>query len=369
MDIWKKLTGELIDIVEWLDKTTDTLVYRFERHNNEIKNGAKLIVRESQAAVFVNEGQIADIFKLAGTYDLRTQNLPLLSTLQGWKYGFESPFKAEVYFVSLRQFTNNKWGTMNPIMLRDPEFGPIRLRAFGTYSFRIADAAAFVKNIAGTNARFTADGITEQLRNFIVSQFADVLGESKIAALDLAANYNELGNFIRDRIAPSVGEYGLEITSFNVENISLPPEVEKVLDQRTSMGIAGDLNKYMQFNAAQAMGNPASGAGGTMGQTMGMGAGFAMGQQMAQSMGNAPTASAPAASPPPLPGSAQFFVGLEGKQVGPFDVATLSQMAASGRLTRDTLVWKQGMASWTPASGVSEFASVFGSVPPPLPPG
>lgn len=363
MDIWKKLTGELIDIIEWLDKTNDTLVYRFERHNNEIKNGAKLIVRESQAAVFVNEGQIADIFKLAGTFELRTQNLPVLSTLMGWKYGFESPFKAEVYFVSLRQFTDNKWGTMNPIMLRDPEFGPVRLRAFGTYAFRIADPAAFVKNIVGTNARFTADGITEQLRNFIVSQFADVLGESKIPALDLAANYNELGKFIKDRITPSVTEYGLEITAFNVENISLPPEVEKVLDQRTGMGIVGDMNKYMQFNAAQSMGNPASGAGGAMGQTMGMGAGFAMGQQMAAAM-----AGSGQAAPPPMPNAGQFFVGLDGKQVGPFDSTTLAQMASSGRLTRETLVWKQGMPSWAPASSVSELGSIFGSVPPPLPP-
>jgi membrane protease subunit (stomatin/prohibitin family) len=365
MDIWKKLTGELIDIVEWLDKTSDTLVFRFERHNNEIKNGAKLIVRESQAAVFVNEGQIADIFKLAGTYDLRTQNLPILSTLKGWKYGFESPFKAEVYFVSLRQFTDNKWGTMNPIMLRDPEFGPLRLRAFGTYAFRIADPAAFIKQIAGTNGRFTAEGITEQLRNLIVSQFADVLGESKIAALDLAANYNELGKFIKDKISPSIGKYGLEITAFNVENISLPPEVEKVLDQRTSMGIVGDLNKYMQFNAAQSMGNPASGAGGAMGQTMGMGAGFAMGQQMVGQM----AAGAANVAPPAMPGSgaAQFFVGLDGKQTGPFDLATLGQMAARGQLTRDTLVWKQGMAAWSPASMVGELGSLFGAVPPPMP--
>lgn len=371
MSLWQKLTGELIDIIEWLDKTNNTLVYRFERHNNEIKNGAKLIVRESQAAVFVNEGQIADIFKLPGTFDLRTQNLPVLSTLKGWKYGFESPFKAEVYFVSLRQFTDNKWGTMNPIMLRDPEFGPIRLRAFGTYAFRVSDPTAFVKQLAGTNARFTTQGITEQLRNLIVSQFADTLGESKIAALDLAGNYNELGDFIRQRIQPSIAEYGLEIVTFNVENISFPPEVEKVLDQRTSMGIVGDLSKYMQFNAAQSMGNPASGAGGTMGQTMGMGAGFAMGQQMAAQMTGqmaGQTAGAGHAPPPPLPTGVQFFLGLNGKQAGPFDLQALTRMAASGELTRDTLAWKQGMAAWTPAGSISELASVFGSVPPTLPP-
>lgn len=369
MDLWKKLTGELIDIVEWLDKTNDTLVFRFDRLNNEIKNGAKLIVRESQAAVFVNEGEIADVFMRGGTYDLRTQNLPILSTLKGWKYGFESPFKAEVYFVSLRQFTDNKWGTQNPIMLRDPEFGPLRLRAFGTYAFRVVDPAAFIKQIAGTNARFTSEGITEQLRNLIVSQFADVLGESKIAALDLAANYNELGAFIKTRITPSIAAYGLEISAFNVENISLPPEVEKVLDQRTSMGIVGDMSKYMQFNAAQSIGNPASAAGGTMGQTMGMGAGFAMGQQMAAQMAaaQAPAAS-PQAAPPPMPGAAQFFLGLDGKQAGPFDAAALTQLAAQGRLTPQTLVWKQGMANWAPAASVPETAAIVSNAPPPLPP-
>jgi membrane protease subunit (stomatin/prohibitin family) len=366
MDLWKKLTGELIDIVEWLDKTHDTLVYRFDRPGNEIKNGAKLIVRESQAAVFVNEGQIADIFRLAGTFDLRTQNLPILSTLKGWKYGFESPFKAEVYFVSLRQFTDNKWGTMNPIMLRDPEFGPLRLRAFGSYAFRVADPAAFIKQVAGTNARFSTDGITDQLRNLIVSQFADAIGESKIAALDLAAKYNELGSFIRDKIAPAIAEFGLEVTTFTIENISLPPEVEKVLDQRTSMGIVGDLSKYTQFNAAQSLGNPASGAGSSMGQTLGMGAGFAMGQQMANQMAN-PIPGQPTHAPPPLPATAQFYLGLDGKQAGPFDPGALAQLAAQGKLTPQTLAWKPGLPTWAPASSIPELAAILTSAPPPLP--
>ena len=162
MDIWKKLTGELIDIVEWLDDSRDTLVYRFERHNNEIKYGAKLVVREGQSAVFINEGQLADVFK-PGTHTLETQNIPILSTLKGWKYGFNSPFKAEVYFVNTRQFTDLKWGTMNPIMLRDPEFGPLRLRAFGTYAMKVTDPGTLVKEIAGTNGRLTVDGLTDQV--------------------------------------------------------------------------------------------------------------------------------------------------------------------------------------------------------------
>ncbi|MFN7337530.1 MAG: SPFH domain-containing protein, partial [bacterium] len=172
MDIWKKLSGELIDIVEWLDDSRDTLVYRFQRMNNEIKNGAKLTVREGQMAVFVNEGKIADIFQ-PGMYTLETANLPILATLKGWKYGFNSPFKAEVYFVNTRQFTNLKWGTMNPVMLRDAEFGPLRLRAFGNYAIQVTDPGALVKEIAGTNGRLTVEGLTDQVRNFIVSRFAE----------------------------------------------------------------------------------------------------------------------------------------------------------------------------------------------------
>src|SRR5262245_32500221 len=177
MDIWKKLKGELIDIVEWLDQTNDTLLYRFPRMDNEIKYGAKLVVREGQVAVFVNEGQIADVFK-PGTYTLETQNMPILATLKGWKYGFHSPFKAEVYFASTRRFTDLKWGTKNPVMLRDAEFGPVRLRSFGTYVIQMNDAAVFVRQVAGTEGVFKTDEITEQLRNIIVARFADILGES-----------------------------------------------------------------------------------------------------------------------------------------------------------------------------------------------
>ncbi len=183
MGIWNKITGQFIDIIEWLDNTQDTMVYRFERQDNEIKNGAQLIVRESQVAVFVNEGQIADIFQ-AGTYTLTTQNLPILSTLKGWKYGFNSPFKAEVYFVSAKNFVDRKWGTKNPIMVRDPEFGPIRLRAFGSYTIRVTDAAKFLKEVVGTNAEFTTDQITDQLRNLVVTRFTDIIGEMILMSMD-----------------------------------------------------------------------------------------------------------------------------------------------------------------------------------------
>lgn len=366
MSLWSKIKGELIDIIEWLDDSHDTLVYRFERYGNEIKYDAKLIVREGQHAVFVNEGQLADVFP-PGTYALKTENLPVLSTLKGWKYGFESPFKAEVYFVSMRQFTDRKWGTKNPVMMRDPEFGPVRIRAFGTYALRVKDPASLIRNITGTQGTFTTDGITDQLRNLIVSRFPDVVAESKLAALDLAANYNEFGDYVSKQIGPEFEEYGLELTKLLVENISLPPAVEEALDKRTSMGVIGNLGAYTQYQAAQAMEKAADAPGGMAGGGMGLGMGFAMANQMGQAMsqshqvGGTPT-------PPPLPQVA-FFMAEGGQQAGPFDMNTLQQKAQQGVLARETLVWKQGMAQWTPAGDVPELQSLFTAVPPPLPPG
>jgi membrane protease subunit (stomatin/prohibitin family) len=369
MSFWKKLTGELIDIIQWLDDSSDTMVYRFERYGNEIKYGAKLVVREGQAAVFVNEGKLADVF-VPGTHTLETKNLPILSTIMGWKYGFESPFKAEVYFVNTRQFTDLKWGTKNPIMMRDAEFGPLRLRAFGTYALKVTNPGAFVKEIVGTDGHFTTDGIANQLRNVIVSRFTDLLGESKIPALDLAANYDELGNFIRTRIAPELQKYGIELTAMLVENISLPEEVEKALDKRTSMGVIGDLNKYTQFQAAQAMEKAAENPGGMAAGGMGMGMGFAMAGQMGQAMAAGAHAPAAHAPPPPLPGGAaavQFYAAIDGQQAGPFDLSTIRQQAAAGRITPQTLVWRQGMPAWTPAGQVAELAGAVSAAPPPLP--
>src|SRR5687768_2078906 len=275
MALWDFIKTELIDIIEWLDPTGDTMVHRFERHDNEIKNGAQLIVRPGQAAVFVDQGQIADVFQ-PGRYELKTENLPILSTIRGWKYGFESPFKAEVYFVSTKVFTDQKWGTKNPVMLRDPEFGPVRLRAFGTYSVKVGEPAKFIAQIVGTNGTFTTDGITDQIRNFLVSSFTEALGEGKIPALDLAANFTELGNAVKTVIGPSVAEYGLEVPTFLVENVSLPEEVEKMLDKRTSMGVIGDMGKFTQFQTAQAIEAAASSeGGGGASEGMGLGMGFA----------------------------------------------------------------------------------------------
>jgi len=372
MGLLDKLKGEFIDIIEWLDNSGDTMVYRFERYGNEIKNGAKLVVRESQVAVFVNQGKMADVFQ-PGMHELTTSNLPILSTIMGWKYGFNSPFKAEVYFVNTKRFTDQKWGTQNPIMLRDPEFGPVRLRAFGNYSFRVKDAAVFIKEVVGTDDDFNTDEVSGQLRNILVSRFTDALGESKIPMLDLASNYDELSAFMQKKLSAEFGEYGLELVKFLVENISLPPAVEEALDKRASMGVIGNLNAYTQFQAANAMETAAANPSGTASGGIGMGMGFAMANQMGQMMGgqqqgqSGSAAPGTGAVPPPIPQAVSFFAALGGQQAGPFDMNALGQKVASGEITRETLVWKNGMAAWTAAGQVQELSGLFGQVPPPLP--
>ncbi|OQY27125.1 MAG: antifreeze protein [Candidatus Cloacimonetes bacterium 4572_55] len=372
MGLWNRLSNEFVDIIEWVDNSRDIMVYRYPRYDNEIKYGAKLIVRESQSAVFIEEGQLADVFT-PGTYTLDTKNLPVLGKLKGWKYGFESPFKSEIYFVSMRVFTDRKWGTKQPIMLRDPEFGAVRLRAFGTYTVRVSEPDIFLQEITGTDERFTTDKITDQLRNMIISRFTDLLGEQKIPALDLAANYTEMGDFITSKLHPEFEAYGLDISKILIESISLPDAVEKALDKRTSMGIIGDMSKYTQFQTANAIEEAAKnpGSGGDMASGgMGMGLGFAMANQIGKSMGAQQSPApqqAPAPAPPPLP-SMLYYAALGGKQAGPFDAKSISGMIRSGQMDRGTLVWKQGMATWTKAGDVEELQSVFGAIPPPLPP-
>ena len=275
--------NQFIEVIEWLDSSQDTLVYRFPVYGQEIKNGAQLIVRESQAAVFVFEGQVADVFT-PGRYTIDGGNTPILSKF-AWKYGFNSPMKSEVYFVNTKQFTDMKWGTSNPIMLRDADFGIVRLRAFGAYSLRVADPAGFIKEIAGTNAHFQTEDIDGQLKRAIVSEFSDAIGEMKIPALDLAAQYKEIGEAIRAKINGDFNSWGLEVTKFYVENISLPPEVEAAMDKRASMGALGDAQKYMQFQAADALRDAAQNEGGGAGLGAGLGAGFAVGGQMANAFG------------------------------------------------------------------------------------
>ena len=280
---WMK--GQFIDIIEWLDDTNNTLVWRFPRHNNEIKNGAQLVVRPGQVAVFVEEGKLADTFS-EGTYTLNTQNLPVLSTLKGWKYGFESPFKCEIYFINVRQYLDMKWGTLNPIMMRDADFGIVRVRAFGIYAIRVkADTAGvFLREVVGTDGIFTTDEIEGQLRRTLVSSFTNTLGKSGIPVLDLAGNYEDIANKCKAKMAEEFGSLGIELTKLIIENISLPDEVEKAIDQRSSMGAIGNMNTFTQYQAAQAMREAATAPGGMAGMAMGTGAGFAMGNMMMNNM-------------------------------------------------------------------------------------
>jgi membrane protease subunit (stomatin/prohibitin family) len=286
MGIFDAIRAQFIEVIEWLDDSSNTMLYRFPVHEQEIKNGAKLTVRESQVAVFVFQGQIADVFG-PGLHTIDGGNTPILSKLGAWKYGFSSPFKSEVYFVNTKQFTDLKWGTMNPIMMRDTDFGMVRLRAFGIYSIRVSDPRAFIKEAAGTNGRFETEDIEGQLKRTLVSGFTDALGESKIAALDLASNYDELSTFARKKLNTEFNSFGLELTKFFVENISLPPEVEAAMDKRTSMGVIGDVNRYAQFQAADAMRDAANNPSGGAGMGAGLGAGFAIGNQMMGQMAGA----------------------------------------------------------------------------------
>ncbi|HAF15351.1 MAG TPA: hypothetical protein DHU55_05240 [Blastocatellia bacterium] len=286
MGIFDAIRSQFIEVIEWLDDSGNTLLYRFPVQGQEIKNGAQLTVRESQAAVFVYQGQIADVFA-PGLYTIDGGNTPILTKLGAWKYGFNSPFKAEVYFVNTKQFTDLKWGTSNPVMMRDADFGMVRLRAFGIYSIRVTDPRALIKEITGTNAHFVTEDIEGQLKRTLVSGFSDALAESKIAALDLASNYDELGKFTRGKLTDDFKAYGLDLTKFVIENISLPAEVEGAMDKRTSMGVIGDVGRYAQFQAADAMRDAAQNTSGGAGTGAGLGAGFAIGNAMAGAMTNA----------------------------------------------------------------------------------
>jgi len=363
MGLLSNLFSEFVDVIEWVDHTENTIVWKFERHNNAIKMGARLTVRESQVAIFINEGQIADVFQ-PGLYELSTQNLPILTALQNWKHGFESPFKADVYFISTRQFTNQKWGTKNPVMVRDAEFGPVRLRAFGTFSFRVEDAKTFFREISATNPDFTVERINEQLRNLITSRGMDSVAASNIPMLDLAANYDEVGKFIFEKIQPDFSAMGLRLSSLLLENVSLPPEVEAVLDKRSSMSLLGNLSAFTQFQTANAIEKSAESA--ASGQLGAAGLGVGLGAVM---MGQAGGAFQQAAgnTPPPVPAGSSFYVAVNGASQGPFDLTNLKAMAGQRSFTAETLVWKQGMTNWLPAGSVAELVEIFNQVPPPVP--
>jgi len=349
--------SQWIEIIEWLDNTNDAMVYRFPVYNQEIKMGAQLVVRENQAALFINEGKAADLFQ-PGRYELSTQNIPILTDLRGWKYGFKSPFKAEVYFFNTRLFADLKWGTTNPVMMRDAEFGMIRLRAFGTYATRISDPKKFFSTIVGTHGLTTTPDILGQLRSTIVSRLSDVVAESKIAALDLASKYDELGALANGKLASDFASYGLELSRFYIENMSLPAEVEAAIDQRSKLGVLGDrLQQYTQMQTAEAIPIAAANPGGIGGVGAGLGAGMAIGSAMGQALGTG------AVAPPPAAAGGRWSVIIDGKTYGPYTDEALRAMVANGQVSPSTQVWRPGAAGWAPLTAFPE----LGAAPPPLP--
>jgi len=362
--IKEKLSHEFIDIVEWLDYTDDTIVHRFERYQNEIKNGAQLIVREGQTAVFINEGQLADVFK-PGTYTLNTQNLPILATLKGWKYGF--------YFVNTHLFTDEKWGTKNPITLNDDRFGLVEIRAFGTYAFKINDAGKFIIDIVGTDANFTNFEINEHLKSLISTRFTDTIGEANLPIELYAANTTELSETCLEVMQPEFNSVGISLEKFYIENVSMPEELKKEIFEYSRIDKL-DLDKLTKFKTAKAIEAAAANEGGTAGAGMGMGMGFVLAQQMGGMMnpmagqaGVSQQATSPVA-PPPMPVQVQYFYANGGQQAGPVSFDQLKALFANRTVNKDSLVWKQGMANWNALKEVEELKSFLGgSTPPPLP--
>lgn len=333
MGLMDYLKTQFLEIIQWEDDSRDTLSFRYPSMDKEIKRGAQLIVRESQVAQFIYLGQFGDTFG-PGKWTLTTDNIPILSTLKGWKYGLESPFKADIYFVTTRLFTGNKWGTANPIMMRDPDFGVVRVRAYGTYDFHVVDPKLFLKEVAGTDDHFRLDEFADTMRSRLVSVFSDALASAKVPVLDVASRYEDLGEALLPLINPAVtAKYGLEISSFIVENVSVPTEVEQALDKRSSMAAIGNLNDYVKFQMAEGMGK---GEGGTANSAAQLGAGLAMGQQMAQAFtsNQTPPPAAPSgAVPPPISGAATSPAGSLPELLSPADAAKVLGVSENDVLT------------------------------------
>ena len=340
MNILNIIKSQLIEVIEWTDDSRDTLSYRWPDEDKEIKNGAQLIVRESQQVQFVAAGQYADLFG-PGKHTLSTENIPVLSTIYGWKYGFQSPFKCDVYYINTRLFTGNKWGTANPVTVRDPDFGVVRIRAFGTYDFRIVQPALFLKEVAGTDQNFRLDEFADTMRSRIVSIFSEALAKAKIPVLDVATRYSDLGEALVQVINPAVvDKYGLEITSFILENVSVPAEVEQAIDKRSSMTAIGNLNDYVKYQMGQAMANGGDSAA-TLPASMAMG--FGMAQEMMKQMqqpapaasGFLPSAAAPTQTPTTAPAAApvlQVYTPEQAAQLLGVEVADVLAELEAGNL-------------------------------------
>jgi len=364
VSILEKLRSELVDIVEWVDDDRHAIVWRFPRYHNQIKNGARLIVRPGQQAVFVHQGRLADVFG-PGTHELETRNLPVLSTLAGWPHGFDSPFKSEVYFVATRQIADLKWGTPNPVMVRDPDFGPIRVRAFGTYTLKAVEPRRLLEELVGTDGRFEADEISELVRSIVGATFAETVATSEVCAIDLASRTRELSERVRGEVCQRVKkDFGLDVPQLWIVNVSFPEEVEKALDARAGMSVVGDLVRFQQYQLAAstpvAAANPAGGLAGA-------GVGLGMGLQITRGFGYGEpeegSAGAPA-TPPPAP-TELWHVAEGGRALGPFSRPGLADAIAAGRVRADTPVWSPGMPAWIPAAQVASLAVLFA---PPIPP-
>jgi excisionase family DNA binding protein len=357
MGLMDYLKTQFLEIIEWQDDSRDTISFRYPDMDKEIKNGAQLIVRESQTAQFVYLGQFGDTFA-PGKYSLTTDNIPILSTLKGWKYGLHSPFKADVYYVNTRLFTGNKWGTANPIMMRDADFGIVRTRAYGTFDFHVTDVKVFLKEVAGTDDHFRLDEFADAMRSRIVSVFTEALASAKVPVLDIASRYQELGAALLPIINPQVtAKYGIEISSFIVENVSVPPEVEQAIDKRTSMAAVGNLNDYVKFQMAESMAKGGGEAGSMAGTAAGLGAGLAMGQQMVAAMNTpqtTPPAAPPGAVPPPISGAP-----AASELLGPTDVARVlgvSEADVLATLEKGDLKGKKIGSTWrVTKSALDEF--------------
>jgi membrane protease subunit (stomatin/prohibitin family) len=378
MGLWDMLKqhagAQLLEVIDWMDDSKDTLVYRFPTFNQAITDNSKLVVREGQASVFVAEGRLSEVFG-PGTYKLDTKNAPIMRFFQSIVYKLEEPYKGDIYFVNTRQFTDNGWGTATPIMLRDAEFGPVRIRAYGVFSYRITDPATFLRQLVGTDGLFTTDEINGQLKKKLVSSLAAVVGKSQIAVLDLAGSYGDLGDKLRDQINPAFAEsYGITLTDFTIQSISLPEEVEKALDTRSKMGILGNLDAYTQLKAADAIEVAAKNPGlGGMGASMGVG--FGVGNQVGAQMARAQQAGGqfdpqvgmrggPPAVPPPVPQDEPWHYN------GPSGQHSLSLQDVVARVSADPsgnhLVWKAGFAAWKPWREVPEIAQRVSAAPPPV---
>ncbi len=346
MGLFDWLRGQFIDIIEWLDDTGDTIVYRFPRYDNEIKYGAKLIVRPGQKAVFVNEGEIADVLG-PGTWELETKNLPILTDLQHWDHGFASPFKAEVYFVSTKRFGDLKFGTKTPVIVDDPQLGPVRIKAFGTYEIRVKDPAKLLRELSSTDGNFTTDEIEAFLGNLILAKLPVVLARSGISVIDLAKHFDSLSEKIKEQLQPYFDEYGVSLEKLLLQSVSLPKEVEEAIDTKGAQNLLGDMGEYLKYKSAQGLEQ-----GGGASEMVGLGAGLYAAKEMFEKQ-----------TPPPLP-TKSYYIAKGGKPYGPLDEKRLEEMVRRGEIDRQTLVWREGMEDWQRAGEV--LAHLFAKVPPPI---